>query len=487
MTARLSTVKRSKPSHAGLCPGCLPATTTRREMLKNTGSGFGIASLAALMADPAFAGLSGQKGPHFPPKAKNVIFCYMQGAVSHVDTFDPKPKLTEMDGKKADIYVSAANKDPRKWLGSPWKFQHYGQCGTPVSELFPCIATCVDDIAVIRSMVSGFPLHPRGNVLMHTGRNVGGYPCIGSWVNYALGSQNQNLPGYILLHGGAVIPGGMENFSNGFLPAMNQAMSVKPDGAPVENLSPADTDSKIQRSKLDVALLQDRQYLASIGKDDAIESAISNFELAYRMQSLVPDVLSLDKETEATKKLYGLDSTDKNKHFFGLQCLRARRLIESGVRFVEVTAPEVYGGNNGTWDQHGNLRKQHAANAFFTDQGMTALIKDLKGRGLWNETVLVWATEFGRTPYTANGDGRDHHETAFSIWMAGAGVKGGTVYGATDELGMKSVENITAVHDLHATILHLLGLNHKKLTYRFGGRDVSLTDVHGNVISEILA
>ncbi len=478
-----------KPSSPGqdLCPGCLSAPITRRELLKNASSGFGMLSLSALLADPAYAGLPGNGRTHFPPKAGNVIFCYMQGAVSHVDTFDPKPKLDELDGKPADVEKTVANKDPRKWLKSPWKFKRYGQSGIPVSDLFPHTSTCVDDLAIIRSMVSGFPLHPRGNILMHTGRNVGGYPSLGSWVNYALGSENKNLPGYLLLHGGAVIPGGMENFSNGFLPATNQAMPVQPEGTPVENLEPGDKDPVIQRSKLDLAMLQDREYLASIGHDDAIESAIANAEMAYRMQSLVPDVLNLDKESEATKKLYGLDSTDKNKRFFGLQCLRARRLIESGVRFVEITSPEVYAGNNGTWDQHSELRKQHADNAFFTDQGVAALIKDLKARGLWSETVMVWATEFGRTPHTASGDGRDHHETAFTVWLAGAGVKGGTTYGATDELGMKAVENITAVHDLHATILHLLGLDHKKLIYRFGGRDVSLTDVHGRVIQEVLA
>jgi hypothetical protein len=471
------------------CPGCLPAPVTRRELLNTIGNGFGMLSLAALLADDAYCGLAGPKGPHFPPKAKNVIFCYMQGAVSHVDTFDPKPKLTELNGKPADVHISAASKTPRQWLGSPWQFKNYGQCGMPVSDLFPHIATCTDDIAVVRSMVSGFPLHPRGNILMHTGRNVGGFPSIGSWVSYALGSENKDLPGYVLLHGGAVIPGGMENFSNGFLPATNQAMPVRPDGAPIINLTPADKDLRIQRSKLDVALLQDRQYLASVGNDDAIESAIANLEIAYRMQSTVPDILNLDKESAATKKLYGLDSTEKHKVTFGTQCLRARRLIESGVRFVEVTAPDIFGGNNGTWDQHDTLRENHALNALYTDQGVAALIKDLKSRGLWSETVLVWATEFGRTPFSpvTNGNGRDHHEKAFSVFLGGAGIKGGTIYGATDELGMEAVTDITAVYDLHATILYLLGLDHKKLTYRFGGRDVRLTDVHGALIKGILS
>jgi hypothetical protein len=480
-------MKVSNPGKSHSCPGCVSAPMTRRKLLKTASSGFGMLSLSALLADSAYAGLAGGRSPHFTPKARNVIFCYMQGGVSHVDTFDPKPKLGELDGQKAVVEFTTGNKDARKWLRSPWESKQYGQSGIPVSELFPHTATCVDDLAIIRSMVSGFPLHPRANILMHTGRNVGGYPSLGSWVNYALGSENKNLPGYILLHGGAVIPGGMENFSNGFLPATNQAMPVRDEGDPVENLVPGDSDSQVQRTKLDIAMTQDREYLASIGNDDAIEAAIANFEMAYRMQSLVPDVLNLDKESEATKKLYGLDASDKNKRTFGLQCLRTRRLIEAGVRFVEVTSPEVHGGNNGTWDQHTDLRKDHAENAFFTDQGVAALVKDLKGRGLWSETLIVWATEFGRTPHTGNGDGRDHHETAFTIWLAGAGVKGGTIYGVTDELGMKSVDNIVAVHDVHATILHLLGLDHKKLTYRFGGRDVSLTDVHGHVVRDILA
>ena len=445
--------------------------------------------LSALMADEAYAGLVPYPGLHFSPKAKNVIFSFMPGAVSHVDTFDPKPKLEQLDGQLFDGFyqVGAERETDRKWLKSPWEFTEYGQSGIPVSELFPHIATCVDDLAIIRSMVSGFPLHPRANLLMHTGRTVGGHPSLGSWISYALGSENKNLPGYVLLHAGAVPPGGLENFANGFLPASHQAMPMKAEETPVENIEPADKDPKVQSTKLDVLLRQDRKFLASLGSNDAIESAIRNYEMAYQMQSLVPDVLNLDKESEATRRLYGLDASDKNKQFYGLQCLRARRLIEAGVRFVEITCPEVYGGNNGTWDQHTELKKGHEGNALITDQGVAALLKDLKVRGMLGETLVVWATEFGRTPHTQNGHGRDHHETAFTIWMAGAGVQGGVIHGATDETGMHAVENITAVHDIHATILHLLGLDHKRTLYRFGGRDVSLTDVHGRVIREILS
>src|SRR5262249_28566007 len=260
------------------------------------------------------------------------------------------------------------------------------------------------------------------NLLMHTGRNTGGYPSLGSWISYALGSENKNLPGYVLLHAGAVPPGGLENFSNGFLPATHQATPMQAEGKPVVNIDPAGKDPKVQRAKLDVLLQQDRQFLSSVGPDEAVEAAIKNYEMAYQMQSVVPDVLSLDKESEATKRLYGLDTTNKNKQLYSLQCLRARRLIESGVRFVEITCPEIYGNDNGTSDQHSELKKGHEGNALITDQGVAALVKDLKSRGLLKETLIVWATEFGRTPHAPKPDGRDHHETAFTVWMAGGGL-----------------------------------------------------------------
>src|SRR5437879_5779745 len=302
------------------CPGCTPAPVSRRDALKYASNGFGLIALSALMADKSYADLLTQK-PHFAPKVKNVIFCYMPGGVSHIDTFDPKPKLAELDGKPFDGFyqVGAKKETNRKWVKSPWQFAQHGQSGIFVSELFPHIATCVDDLTVIRSMVSGFPLHPRANLLMHTGRTLGGYPSLGSWVNYALGSVNKNLPGYVLLHGGAVPPGGLENFSNGFLPATYQATAMQAEGKPVINIDPADKDPRIQRAKLDVVLQQDRQFLETVGADDAIDSAIRNYDMAYQMQSLVPDVLNLEKESEATKRLYGLDAADKNKRAYGLQ------------------------------------------------------------------------------------------------------------------------------------------------------------------------
>ena len=470
-----------KNKEQGECPGCLGAPLTRRRMLSLSANGFGLTALSALMAEDAYAGLVPTPPTHFQPKVKNVILCFMPGGVSHMDTFDPKPKLNELHGQLSGDGI-------RTYQGCPWTFKKYGKAGIAVSELFPHIATLVDDLAIVRSMVSNFPLHPRGNILFHTGRNVGGYPSLGSWITYALGSENKNLPGYVLLHpeSTSIPPGGLENFSNGFLPATHQALPVKAEGTPIENLVPAD-ENAIQNTKLSVLLDQDREFLAEAGKNDAIESAIRNYEMAYRMQSLVPDVLDLSRETEATKRLYGLDTKNKDQRNYALQCLRARRLIESGVRFVEVTPPVLFGATNGTWDQHTILKKGHEGNALVADQAVAGLIKDLKSRGMLDETLVIWGTEFGRTPDTGNGDGRDHLETAFTIWMAGGGVKGGTLYGRTDEIGKHVVENKTTVHDLHATILHLLGLDHERLVYRFGGRDESLTDVHGRVVHEILA
>ncbi len=308
---------------------------------------------------------------------------------------------------------------------------------------------------------------------------------MGSWINYGLGSENRNLPGYVLLRDEYVPPGGLENFSNGFLPADHQATHLKADEPPVDNIVPADA-AMLQQAKLQTILAQDRAFAADQQGNDAVEAAIRNYEMAYQMQSLVPDVLDLSKESEATKRLYGLDAKDKYQRLYGLQCLRARRLLEAGVRFVEVTPPNLF-GMNGTWDQHDQLRKGHETNARVTDQAVTALILDLRARGLLDETIVLWAGEFGRTPDTSNGDGRDHHPDCFTIWLAGAGIRKGTIYGSTDELGNKVAENPVTIHDLHATMLHLLGLNHRALTYRFGGRDVSLTDVHGKVVPAILA
>jgi hypothetical protein len=469
------------------CPGRVPAPISRRELLQSAASGFGFMALSALMADEAYAGLVAPVHvAHHPAKAKNVIFCFMDGGVSHVDSFDPKPKLQEQDGKEVGKVDNPTAGGNRKWLRSPWTFKQHGQSGMPISELFPRITEVADELAVIRSMKAEFPLHSRGNLLLHTGRNTGGLPSMGSWVTYGLGSENRNLPGFVVLNFATVPPGGMENFSNGFLPATHQATMLRASGTPIDNLVPADKLARIQRSKLDILDQQDKDFAGTLGTGEPVESAIQNYELAYRMQSLVPDVLDLSKESEATKSLYGLDAKDEKKRLYGMQCLRARRLIESGVRFVEVCCPSLH-GSTGTWDQHGDLKKGHEKNAMVTDQAVTALIKDLRQRGMLEETLVVWSGEFGRTPHSAGRDGRDHHPEGFSLWMAGGGIKGGTIYGATDELGMHAVENVATFHDLHATMLHLMGLDHTRLTYRFGGRDFRLTDVHGRVIKEVIA
>ncbi len=412
---------------------------------------------------------------------------FMDGGVSHVDSFDPKPHLFRDHGEKIRVTKkqNANRAGIRKWLGSPWKFHRRGRCGLPVSDLFPFIGSCIDDLAVVRSMQAEFPLHSRGNLLAHTGLSLAGRPSLGSWVSYGLGSENQNLPGYVVLHNGLSLPSGLDNFSSGFLPASHQATLVRTQGVPIDNLAPADVDPRVQRAKLAFLRRQDSAFAAEQGGADAIESAITNYELAYRMQSLVPDVLDLQRESRATRRLYGLEATDVNKRRYGMQCLRARRLVEAGVRFVEVTCPMVY-QTNGTWDQHGNLRKGHEGNAAIVDEAIAALLRDLKARGLLDETVVLWSGEFGRTPHSGGTDGRDHHPNGFSLWMAGGGVRGGVAYGATDEYGMEATENVVTFHDVHATILHLLGLDHERLTYRHGGRDFRLTDVYGRVLHDIL-
>jgi hypothetical protein len=469
--------------HLHGCPGQRFALPTRRAMLQASANGFGCLALSALLSDRAAAGEA--PVPHLRAKAKNVIFCFMDGGVSHVDSFDPKPKLAEMDGKDVGKVENPTANVNRKWLRSPWQFRQHGRSGLPVSDLFPHLAACADELTVIRSMKAELPLHSTGVLFLHTGANNAGRPSLGSWTTYGLGSENRNLPGFVVLSFGVVPCGGLENFSNGFLPASHQATILKADGNPIDNIAPADKDSRIQRAKLNLLRQQDGDFSATLGKNDAVESAIRNYEMAYRMQALVPDVLDLGRESAATKKLYGIDSAVASKRLYGIQCLRARRLIESGVRFVEINCPP--GASNGTWDQHGDLKKGHEKNASDTDQAVAGLIKDLRSRGLLDETLILWAGEFGRTPHSTGRDGRDHHPEGFSVWMAGGGTKGGTVCGATDELGMHAVENVVTIHDLHATILHLLGLDHERLTYRSGGRDFRLTDVAGRVVKEVIA
>jgi hypothetical protein len=424
---------------------------------------------------------------HHPHRARHVIFLFMDGGVSHVDSFDPKPELDRRHGQpakwQADVKSQAVSAH-RKWLKSPWEFKQYGESGLWVSSLFPEITKVVDDLAVVRSMVGETPLHGAQSLLLHTGRSIGAAPSMGSWISYGLGTENEDLPGYVLLNNDWIPNGGFQNFASSYLPATHQATMVRAKGSPVDNIQAADP-SEIQKAKLEFLKMQDESLAQSLGGSDAIESAIRNYETAARMQYLVPDLCDVSRESPATLKLYGVDRANPHEHFYALQSLRARRLVEAGVRFVEITCPNTH-GNNSPWDQHGDLKLRHAENARITDQPVAALLTDLKSRGLLDETLVVWAGEMGRTPHSSGDDGRDHHVSGYTIWLSGGGVKGGITYGATDDMGMSAIESPLDVHDLHATILYLLGVDHKQLTYRFGGRDVRLTDVHGRVVTEIL-
>ena len=349
----------------------------------------------------------------------------------------------------------------------------------PLAVFCRTFSRCVDDFTVIRSMRAGLPLHSVGNLFIHSGRNRAGFPSLGAWINYGLGSENANLPGHILMHYDEVLPGGMENFSNGFLPAQHQATPVRADGVPIDHLESRDPSS-IRNAKLAFLLKQDRALAQRLGGQRDVEAAVQNYALAHRMQDHLPAVLDIQSESQAARKLYGLGSGDAQKERYATHCLRARRLIESGVRFIEIVTPPGF-SENGSWDQHGALRKGHEANSFIVDQPIAALIHDLKSLGLFDETILIVAGEMGRTPHSGGRDGRDHHTACYSILVAGGGFKKGFVYGATDDFGMEVAENPVSVHDLHATILHQLGLDHAALTYRFGGRDVTLPDVDGKV------
>lgn len=429
-----------------------------------------------------------RKPAHLAPRAKRVVFLFMDGGVSHVDTFDPKPELTKRSGRPAKWMADRLSQSVsagRKWLGSPWSFKRHGESGLWVSELFPHAAKVIDNLCVVRSLVGETPLHGAQSLLLHTGRSIGTAPSLGSWVSYGLGSENDQLPSYVLLNNDWIPNGGFQNFASSFLPATHEATMFRAKGTPVDNILPHDQPA-IQNAKLEFLRAQDASFAQSHGSESAIESAIANYETAARMQTLVPQLCDVSQESVETLRLYGVDRSNDYDHFYALQCLRARRLLESGVRFVEITCPLTH-SNNAPWDQHGELKLRHAENARITDQPVAALIIDLKQRGLLDDTLVVWAGEMGRTPHSSGTDGRDHHVSGYTIWLAGGGVRGGMTYGATDEMGMSAVENRIDIHDVHATILHLLGLDHERLTFRFGGRDVRLTNVSGNVISDLLS
>src|SRR5262245_21254308 len=458
---------------------------TRREMLYTCASGFGAVALTALLKAQGQPSL-GLPGTHHPARAKNVIFLYMDGGVSQVDSFDYKPLLERYHGRDPhtifQVEPTQFNNVGRVMM-SPWRFQRHGQCGRWVSELFPHVARHVDDLAVIHSLTSRFPEHTSANYFLHTGSGLQGRPSMGAWLSYGLGSENRNLPGFIVLNGGLIPPGGLDNFNSGFLPAAHQGSVFRAGDPPVANIRPLERDANQQRAKLELLRQLDRAALERNGRVEEIESAIVNAETAFRMQSAVPELMDLTGESNATRDLYGVNSTYNGTRIFGTQCLLARRLVERGVRFVELTCPSL---GHDRWDQHGNLKRGHEDNARAVDQPIAALLHDLKARGLWDQTLVVWTGEFGRTPFAQGSDGRDHNPFGFTLWLAGGGVKPGVAYGATDEFGYKAVDGVREIHDLHATMLHILGVDHTRQTFRFGGRDMRLTDVHGDVIREVL-
>lgn len=466
----------------------LNRTLSRRDLLKVSSAGFGSLALAGLLAEEQARAAGANdplsvKAPHFPARAKRVIFLFMHGGPSQVDTFDYKPLLKRDHGKPLPFArPKVVSSETFNLLQSPWAFKQYGQSGAWVSDLFPEIAKCVDDICFIKSMHGSNSRHGGALLELHTGSDTFIRPSMGSWVTYGLGTENSSMPGFLTIcptqsHGGA------NNFGSAFLPAPYAGTSIGSVGIPARDaripfITNTETPRGVQRMEIDYSQAINRRQLELTGPDRALEGRIESFELAFRMQAEGPGLQDLSQETEATKKLYGLDNPITED--FGRQCLMARRFSERGVRFVQVS--HTY-----KWDQHERLKRDHESNAAEVDKPIAGLLRDLKSRGLLKDTLVLWGGEFGRTPTAQGSDGRDHNPEAFTMWMAGGGVKAGTSYGATDDYGYYSMENKVHFHDLHATILHLLGLDHLRLTYRYAGRDFRLTDVHGNVVHGVLA
>ncbi len=447
----------------------MPRPMSRREMLGRCATGFGAVALSSLLADPAYGKAKSPfapRKPHHDAKAKSVIFLYMDGGVSQVDSFDYKPRLEKDNGKPFSAKINPTQFDNiGKTLKSPWNFKQYGQSGLNVSDLFPHVGEMADELCVVRSMTSKFSEHNSANFFLHTGFGVQGRPSMGAWMSYGLGTEATDLPGFVVLNGGLIPSGGWDNFGNGFLPASHQATVFKTGKEPLADIRPRESRPGVQQAKLGLLNRLDQGVLNRLGKVDELESAIANYEMAYRMQAAVPELIDVKGETEATRKLYGLDSKYDPTRTFGMQCLIARRLVEKGVRFIELTCPRISG--NDRWDAHGGLKKNHGDNSRATDQPIAGLLRDLKSRGMLKDTLVVWSGEFGRTPFAQGSNGRDHNPFGFTIWMAGGGAKPGITY--------------------HATMLHLLGMDHKKMTYFFDGRDMRLTDVHGHVAHDLIA
>lgn len=468
---------------------CFPQATamSRRELLQRMGAGFGSLALAALLADECSAEGTNPlavKAPHFAPSAKRVIMLFMFGGPSHLDTFDPKPILSRDSGKPLPFDAPRVLSFPQKMgnlVGSPFHFQQHGQSGAWVSDQFPHLATVIDELTFIRSVHCSNPRHGGAVLEWHTGSDTFIRPSMGSWITYGLGSENQNLPGYITICQ-ALSQGGVNNYASAFLPAVYQGTPLGHGGIEVRDakipfIGNGMAHARLQRLELDMLSRMGHRQLEKVGPDDELESRIASFELAFRMQAEEPEAEDLSGESEATRRLYGLDDADTED--FGRQCLLARRFSEWGVRFVQC--------NSNGWDHHKKLKQNMIKMCRSVDKPIAGLIRDLKGRGLLDDTLVVWGGEFGRTPTVEGADGRDHNPHGFTMWLAGGGVKPGLTYGRTDDYGYYAVEKKVHFHDLHATILYLLGLDHTKLTYRYAGRDFRLTDIHGEVIHGVLA
>jgi len=472
---------------------------TRREVLKNAGCGFGALALAAMLAEdgllasenpevntPGSPDPLAPKKPHHEPTARRVIFLFMSGGPSHVDTFDPKPELTRLHGQKLPESFGPVKTrrgvDKNKLLASKRTFKNYGHSGIEVSDWFPHVGGVIDDVCLLRGCHGDSVTHPESVYLMNTGSILMGRPSLGAWVGYGLGTENRNMPAFVVMPDPGGWPkGGSPAWGNGYLPAAYQGTVVRGGKSPVEHLpNPPGVSAEQQRRTLDFVAEANREHLAARGADSELAARIAAYELAFRMQAHAPEVIDLAKETEETKTLYGIDRKETAE--FGTRCLLARRMIERGVRFVQ-----LYSGDTNGWDAHSDLEGNHGKLCLESDKPVAGLLTDLKRRGLLQNTLVVWGGEFGRTPMSEGTNGRDHNPHGFSMWLAGGGVKGGQALGATDPVGLRAAEGKTHVHDVHATILHLLGFNHKRLTFRHNGRNERLTDNDGEVIDAALA
>ncbi|MFN0053239.1 MAG: DUF1501 domain-containing protein, partial [Planctomycetales bacterium] len=454
---------------------------SRRTLLARSAVGFGSLALASLLADEARSSSTpadplAPRLPHLTPRARRVIFLFMKGGPSHVDTFDPKPLLTRDDGKPYPFSKPRVQFAPTgNLLKSPWSFRQYGECGHPVSELFPKLAERVDDLCMVHSVHGTNPAHGGAVLKLHTGSDNFVRPSIGSWVSYGLGTENSNLPAFITICP-TLAHGGINNWGSAFLPAAYQGTplgnaSVPSDQARVRFIANPRLPREVQRLQLDRLAAMNREHQSRSGPEASLEARLNSFELAFRMQTEMPKVEDISGESVATQALYGLDNPVTAN--FGRMCLMARRFAEAGVRFIQVT----HSDSKVQWDQHSDLKNGHEKNALEVDLPIAGLLADLKARGLLEDTLVWWGGEFGRTPVVEGSNGRDHNPEGFTMWLAGGGVKGGLRYGTTDDYGYYAAENKVHIHDLHATILHLLGLDHERLTYRYAGRDFRLTDV----------